>query len=487
MTKKFLLFFLGLLLVGFGQAQQLTIELGNNEIAQNQAFTITLSIHNSNAQRYSGFPDIDGFVKQGNPAKYSSTYNINGQVSSTLSVTQSYYATQEGTYTLPPFQIQVDDQTVSSKGTTIKVGPPQQRQQRRRFDPFGDPFGDPFEDLYGRRNQPQEFLNIEADAFLALTSDKYEIYVGEGFTMTLALYVSESNKAEMSFYDLTKQLTEIVKKIKPGNSWEETFEIDGLAPQPVTINGKNYKQYTVYQSAFFPFGPGKIDLPKVDMKLIKYNVAKNPTFYGRNKQEEFVTFSTKPRQVIVKELPDHPLKDQVSVGNYRLDEKISNKSLETGQSFNYQYAIIGEGNISAIKELEIESNADFDLYPPNVRQDIGRSNGKVRGGKSFSFYGVPNEPGKFDLGEYFQWIFFNTQTEKYDTLRSTIEVIVTGESKKNEYILSSNVGSFYDNISSSDNSLFHVNNRRQQKTIINIVTFALMALVIALLFKKFPH
>jgi len=288
----------------------------------------------------------------------------------------------------------------------------------------------------------------------------------------------------LSFYDLNSQLSEIIKSIKPANCWEENFDIENLNGEAVTINGESYKRYKVFQAAYYPLNTDPITLPKVDMKMIKYKVAKNPRFFGRNKQEEIVTFTSKVKQVIVKDLPDHPLRDRVSVGNYRLDEKINRKELATGQSFTYSFAVVGEGNISGINDLEVISDENFDLYPPNVRQDINRGNGKVRGGKSFSFYGVPNEPGEYDMGQYFQWVYFNPKKEVYDTLKSSIKLVVTGESKKNEHILSNDMGAFYDTITDQSNILFSIGERERLRTIVNIIIFALLAAVVGLMFKK---
>ena len=66
---------------------------------------------------------------------------------------------------------------------------------------------------------------------------------------------------------------------------------------------------------------------------------------------------------------------------------------------------------------------------------------------------IPKEPGEYKFGDYFQWVFFNPRLKKYDTLKSRLTVHVTGESKKNEAIQSSDVGNFYDKIEFADNSL----------------------------------
>src|SRR5690606_41168535 len=84
----------------------------------------------------------------------------------------------------------VNGRQVSSPGKTIKVGPPRQ-QNNNAYDPFSR---DPFEDFFGRRSAPQEFVDVEADAFLALSTNKDEVYIGEGVTATLAFYVSKTNR-----------------------------------------------------------------------------------------------------------------------------------------------------------------------------------------------------------------------------------------------------------------------------------------------------
>ncbi|MDW3208621.1 MAG: BatD family protein [Reichenbachiella sp.] len=479
MRKVGFLFLIILLLTGvksFGQ--QVSIDLGPDEIASNQAFTITLTIHNERLENYSSFPEIPGFVKRGTSSS-SSTNFINGRRSSSQSIIQNYVATAEGEFTLNSFVMKVNEQTYRVKGKKIKVGPPAQRRQRN--DPFGS---DPFQDFFGRQEAPQEFVDVKADAFLALTTDKSSVYPGEGFTLTLAFYVASNNRADMRFYELSKQIPEIMKKIKPANCWEENFNIDNITGEPVEINGESYTQFKIYQAAYYPLNNETINFPKVGLDLIKYKVAKNPTFFGRNKQEEIVTFNTKPKQVTIKELPPHPLKESVTVGNYRLKEKLSSQTLKTGESFNYAFDVTGEGNISAIGEPRLYEDENFDIYSPNIRQDISRGHGKVRGTKSFSYYGIPNEPGEYALGDYLQFIYFNVKTETYDTLRSDIILTVTGESKKNEYILSNDMGSFYDAMDIQSNQLQPLDAQDRMRSMANIAIFVLIGLVALVMFKK---
>lgn len=479
MRKVGFLFTIILLLTGVKAfSQQVSIDLGPDQIASNQAFTITLTVHNERLESYSPFPEIPGFVKRGTSSS-SSTNFVNGRRSSSQSIIQNYVASAEGEFTLKSFSMEVNGKTYNVQGKHIKVGPPAQRRQRN--DPFG---ADPFQDFFGRQNAPQEFVDVKADAFLALTTDKSSVYPGEGFTLTLAFYVASNNRADMRFYELSKQIPEIMKKIKPANCWEENFNIDNITGEPVEINGQSYTQFKIFQAAYYPLNNESIYFPKVGLDLIKYKVAKNPTFFGRNKQEEIVTFHTKPKTVTIKDLPPHPLKESVTVGNYRLKEKISSQSLKTGESFNYSFDITGEGNISAIGEPRLTKDDNFDIYSPNIRQDISRGHGKVRGTKSYSYYGIPNEPGEYALGDYLEFIYFNVKTETYDTLRSELILNVSGESKKNEYILSNDMGSFYDAMDIQSNELVSLDAKDRMRSMANIAIFVLIGLVALVMFKK---
>lgn len=470
-------FFLGLISLGKVAAQEVTVKLGANEIGLNQYFTISVAIENDNIRQHTPFPDIDGFVKRGTSSS-SSTSFINGKISSSHTITQNYQPTEKGTFTLRSFKMQVNDKEVSSAGLQINVGEPVQTRRRSAFD-------DPFDNFFGgANNAPTEYIDVKADAFLSLSTSKNEVYVGEGFTATLAFYVSESNRADMRFYDLGKQVTEIVKQIKPERCWEENFNIEQINGEPITLNGKQFTRYTIYQAAFFPLNVEDISFPAVNLDLIKYKVAKNPSFFGQNRQEDFEKFRSQPKTVKVRELPPHPLRESVSVGQYQLREKLDKESLETGQSLNYSFDVVGVGNVSAITEPMIPEDDNFDFYAPNTRQSVNRANARISGNKSFNYYGIPNEPGEYKLGDYFSWVFFDPQTAKYDTLRSELTLNVTGESRKNEYILSNDVGSFYDRINNEDNTLTSMDGMNWFKWLINGFIVMILGVTAWVIFKK---
>jgi len=445
-----------------GQAQTTQIALGPDEIGQNQAWTITITVNNGTLRSYENFPDIDGLQKRGTSSS-SQTNIINGQMSTSQSITMNYVPLRQGVINVPSFKLKVNDQVYSVTGKKVKIGPPLHAQQT---DPYRSFFDRDPADFFGR-NQPTEFVDIKEDALLALTTNKDEVYVGEGFTTTLSFLIADNNRAPMQFHDLGKQLSEILKKLRPGNCWEENFNIENIEGEQIQINGKRYTQYKIYQATFFPLNAQPVNFPSIGLEMIKFKVAKNPSFFGQNRQEDFKTFYSKPKTIRVKELPPHPLRDAVAVGKYKLDERISSTQLQTGQSVSYDFNIFGEGNISSVSKPILPATTNFDFYEPNVKQNINRESGHVTGTKSFSYFMIPKEPGVYPLGNYFRWVFFNPETKKYDTLKSQQTVTVSGESQKNQSIGSNDLGSFYDRIDGTDNTLRSFAGSQNMKWAIN--------------------
>lgn len=479
---KFISFFVfQVLLISSLHAQEISIELGPSEIALNQAFTITVKLEGETLKSYNNFPEIKGLIKRGTSSS-SSTNIFNGQVTRSQSVTQTYVAEREGTITIPSFTMTINGKEVSTSGKTVKVGPAQQRQQQRRYDPFGS---DPFEDFFGRGNESDEFIDVKADAFFSLTTNKNEVYVGEGINATLAFYVSNENQAQLQFHELTTQLNEILKKIKPQNVWEENFSIVNIKPEPINLNGKRYSVYKIFQATFFPLNEQNIEFPSVGLKMVKYQVSKNRSVFGQNRKEGFQTFYSKAKTVKVKPLPDHPLKDNVPVGDYQLSETINKVNAETGESIQLDFDVRGSGNIAYISEPIIKKDKKLEIYPPNSKERISRSGTSVMGTKSFNYYLSPKEPGIYDLSDYIQFIYFNTSKKKYDTLKSQYSINVTGSSLKNKAISeASSQGLFYDRIENEPNELKAMVNYDWLKMLMNIIIVIALGISLFILFKK---
>jgi hypothetical protein len=477
-TKNHLLFVYFLSIFSLSaNAQDVKIELGENEVALNETFTIKVIVSGDKIRSYDQLPDIAGFQKQG--ISQSSSMNIiNGQMSSTNSIIQYYKPIRKGQFTLGRFQIAVNGITASSQGTSITVVDARSSAQNNRA-------LDPFDDLFGRNNSSEpEYVEVEDDAFFSLSVSKDEVFVGEGFGVSFAFYMSESNQAPFNFHEPGKQLERIINEIKPGNAWEENFNITSIQPERVEFGGKKWTKYKVYEANFYPFNAGTVDFPSVGWEMIKYKVAKNPSFFGSNRLQDFKTFYSQAKAIKVKELPPHPLKNEVSVGNYRLRENFSELDVQTGEGFTYDFIITGEGNISSIRPPKVKKGQKLNTFDPNEQVQINRGRGKVTGMKEYSYFMTLNEQENVALKDHFEWIFFNPELAKYDTLLPQAVVRVTGESRVNQAISSSRLGGLYDLIEVEDNKLLNQGYKAYFSTLINILLLLALALLAYLIVKK---
>ena len=152
--------------------------------------------------------------------------------------------------------------------------------------------------------------------------------------------------------------------------------------------------------------------------MIKYDVAKRRSFFGRNRKENYKTFYSKPIHINVKSLPEHPLKAIAHVGNYELIEDVERGNKNAGKSFRYSFKIAGQGNISAIDNPQIFASNPVSFYSEGENTSITRESGQVYGSKSFDYFIEIDEPGQYALADYLYWIYFNFKDEKYDTLIS---------------------------------------------------------------------
>jgi hypothetical protein len=470
-------FCLGVLLSFRAFGQEVKVDLGPDQLGINETFTIKVTLSNEKIKSYDQFPEIPGFQKQG--ISQSSSMNIiNGQMSSSNSIIQYYKPSRKGQFTLPKFSVLINGQAAASQGKRITV------TDAAASAPSGGNAFDPFADFFGRNEAIPEFVEIADDAFFAVNIDKSEVYAGEGFTMDISFFMSEQNQAPFQFYEAGKQLDAILKKLKPANAWEENFSITTIEPQTVERNGKKWVKFKVFESTFFPFSEGKIEIPRVPWEMIKYKVAKNPSLFGANRQEDFKTFYSSPKTITVKPLPPHPLKSEVPVGIFQLRENITTLDAKTGEGFNYNFGIAGIGNINSLAAPKRLPGTNLNTFDPNVRQQINRGYGQISGIKEFDYFVTLNEAGEYPLDQYFSWIYFDPEREVYDTLKPKALIRVTGESKINEALSGQRLGGIYDKIATESNQFLNQRYKYYFTNAINVLLLGALILLAVIIFRK---
>ncbi len=331
-------------------------------------------------------------------------------------------------------------------------------------------------------------------AFLSLTASRPVVYAGQGLLLKLAFYVAENYPYELRFDQVDRQLQIITKQIRPVGAWEENTGITELKPQPATINGRAFREFVMYRSTFFPLNSQPIRLPAVTLTMLRAKPASTSlTTPASATATEPVSFTSYPVSVTVKPLPVRAGTGVVPVGIFRLIEELSRSRLAPGQSTGYEFRIEGEGNIAALPAPVVVANADFDVFPPEIRQTVSRTNGPVTGQKTFRYFIVPKQNGEFSLGNTFQWVYFNPQTAQYDTLRSRLSVRVGGQASLTADLARDSVrvdstgtgaGSIYQGIDLADSSRQPLNIPVLIRAIANVLIVVMLLGIIYVFFKK---
>ncbi|MEY4538865.1 MAG: hypothetical protein RLZZ306_622 [Bacteroidota bacterium] len=412
------------------QNNDVSLIIGEKNIALEDPFIVTVIVKFvGDAQTPETiFPDLPNFTKRGFSKSTARSF-VSGQPVSTCTITQNYAAKKEGNLKVPNFKVTVNGTDLKSESFVVKVGKTilsEKKVSSNEETPLPKDNSDKKEDFtdFIEGNNPNSELtnlNTKEDAFLSLSSSKSNPYVGEGFTITFALYVADNNAAELGFEaNNGAQIAAIVKKIKPENCWEESFGLVEIQQNPVGIKGKKYMQYKIYQATFYALNNRPIIFPTVDFRLQKFITDKNG-----QKKSSFITFSTRPFRIVARELPAHPLKNEVSVGQFSWRESLDKYKVSTGKSVSYRLQVSGDGY--NIKLPQTKNDSIFDFFPPKIVGSANPQSDKIITTKSLTFQIIPKRAGNFALDKYFQWIYFNTNTQKYDTLKSKVILGVTGQ------------------------------------------------------------
>ena len=421
------------------RSEQPFISIGPQQLSERERFSITLHC-SEKISTHDPFPDLTGFRKQGKSTSMKMQM-VSGESKVQYSITQHYLSQKAGQYRMPTLRIRINGQLTTHPAAALTVKEGHSTPHKPSFSEGSSPF-DQFFDVFEEPKE-EEFVEVKDEAFLALTTSKEEVYVGEGFTATLSFYVAASNRAALSFHQLNEHITDLLNKLKPKGCWEESFPIQQIQPEQVQINNRPYTRHVIAKSVFYPLQVTDVVFSSVGLKMLKYKVSKSASIWGRRTQPAYKTFYSKAKRVRVKQLPPHPMREQVAVGRYRIVEEQEPKELRTGQGFNYRFKISGEGNISAIRAPQLREDSRLQLYPPQLSQHIYRSQSRVYGDKTLTYHILPQEAGTYSLSSLLQWTYFDPSRNRYDTLRPRLVLQVEGKNLRNLQIQHNTQDTFY--------------------------------------------
>lgn len=367
-------------------------------VAMGQQFRLTFTV-NGDGKELRLQEEIRDFEVLMGPSqsRSHSTRIINGQSTTETSTTFTYVlmAKQEGTFTIPPAVVKVNNSNYTSNGLTVKVLPADQVAAA------------------GNNSQGQEGNTpavSDNDIFMRMTVSKTNVYEQEGFLVTFKLYtLVDPTFRNVKFPEFEGFLAQEVEL--PEN---KQFTLENY-------NGRNYQSVVLKQAVLYPQRSGKLTIEGGRFEV----VVRVPTQQRvRSIFDDFFatyrdvnkTLTTPPVTIDVKPLPSgKPASYSGGVGDFTMTAAISSDHIKANEAVTVNIQINGSGNVRLVKNPEVIFPNDFDVYDPKVETNIRTNASGASGSKTIEYMAISRYGGDFEIPAI-QFSYFDLKSDSYKTL-----------------------------------------------------------------------
>lgn len=359
-------------------------------------------------------PSIKGFDVLMGPSRsqQSSTQIINGNVTSTSSITFTYIlmANTAGEYTISGASIVADGNQMVSNSVKIKVLPQDQSSN-------GGQNGSSNNNSSIHSSSGTTVSN--QDLFITATASKTNVFEQEAFVLTYKIYTRESNL----------QLNNAKLPDFKGFHSQEIEMTTNAKWTPEHYQGRNYYTTVYRQFVLFPQQSGKlyIDPAQFQMTVGKPVQSADPFdafFNGGSSVVEIKKNIATPKIAInVNPLPaGKPSDFSGGVGEFTISSSINSKELKTNDAITIKLVISGTGNLKLISNPEIKFPDDFEVYDPKVDNQVRLTREGLTGNKIIEYLAIPRHAGTYKIpGVSFS--YFDIRSKSYKTLKTEEYVV----------------------------------------------------------------
>jgi hypothetical protein len=398
----FILAFLLLHISAFSQDVQFSAS-APSAVKQDSRFQLVFSVNKEASDLR--LPDLKAFQILMGPSTSSRTQVniINGKVNRDQEFTYTFIlkANQKGTFTIPPASIEIDGKKYESNQLTIEVIE-------------GDPDPVPSNTQNQRQEAPIDNSTASDDeVFISMTANKSSVYQSEPVLITTRIF--------------TRVNLEGISDITNPN-FRDFIAEDLTTNQDIqwslqNVNGKTYRVGTYNQKILFPQKSGTLTIDPTSMEfMIRQRQARQSTNIFDDFFDSYRTVkrrvSSKSLKITVKSLPS-PQPEGFSgvVGKIEMDVSASKKLAKINDGITIKTVISGLGNLKLAEAPKLAIPADFDVFDPNVSNNLTQTSLGTKGSKTFEQLIIPRHSGTFEIPSV-TYSFFNPSSGRYQTLKS---------------------------------------------------------------------
>ena len=417
-TKRLLLPVILLLMAGIQAiAQDVSFTAqAPQAVVVGERFRITYKVDSRDSKEFRA-PDMKSLNVLAGPSTStsSSTQIINGQISSSYTMTYTYVvvATQEGDVELDGATITAGGKQVTSNRLTIEVLPPDQTSQQQQ----GSRQGQGSSQSANQRTSGQTSTASSADElFMLATVDKTTVYEQEALLLTFKIYKLPS----VDLRTMSNKMPDLknchVQEVELPQQKEFNLE---------HYNGRNYQTMVWSQYVLFPQHSGELEIPATPFEGVVAQRVENRSndvfdmFFNSSRYVEVKKdLTTRSIKINVKPLPQGKSSAFYGgVGDFNISSSISSTDVTANDAVTVRVILSGTGNLKLVKTPEIKFPQDFDIYDPKVENKYTIKGGRQTGNKVYEYLVIPRHAGQYTIPAL-EFQYFDPKSASYKTVKT---------------------------------------------------------------------
>ena len=353
--------------------------LDRNEVGVGAQFTLNVEVSGAGgADEDPRLPDLSGFAVYLGVGTRTSMQFVNGRTSTSLTYQYRFRAVEEGTHEIGPVRVRAGGENHATDSLMIRVRPAGSAPARRAPDRSRDGVDIGPEDLF-----------VEASA------STREPWANEPVLVEYRLFT----RVDVESYSITRA---------PGTTgfWVEEVALPRTPRvEQVVRGGVQYATIVVRRAVLFPTGAGRRTIESLaldaQVRVRSSRFFSDPLGFGDPfggglfGRSVAVPVESEAIDIEARRLPAAGRPDDFTglVGSLDATASLDAGAAATNEALTFRLAVRGAGNLRMLPDPEVVFPPDFDVYPPEVSDDVDAGSSGVSGVRSYEYVLVPRAPG----------------------------------------------------------------------------------------------
>jgi hypothetical protein len=345
----------------WGQEASVEVTVNSTNVVRGDVLRVTVTFVNCKVREIDP-PNIPGLEWRMGPSTSNSTQWVNGVTTSEQRYTYGYVVAGPKEIQIPSLVWQTNRGNLKSNPVRLLVS---------GNDPSSPSQG-------ASKSQPRA---VNRDLVTSIEPSKRSVYLGEPLVLSYKIY-NRYNNLDVRNYDIPEL----------EGFWKETVQGPEARWEPQLINGKRYNVATVRQIVAFPQQTGTMVLQGFTLNgYLRINF-----FEGREIQA-----TCDPVEIEVLPLPENaPSNSLGTFADLTVEQRLSADSVRTNEAVTYEVTFRGSGNLKFLREPEVAWPSEFEVFDPEVEDQISITSKGEQGTRRFKFVAIPRAPGDYMLPSF---------------------------------------------------------------------------------------